>query len=205
MVKNGRRKRSDDALALSIACGSSLRVAAKENGFGERTAWRRMNDPEFRARVDTIRAAIVDQGIGKIIESIAAAADTLRDLLTAESESVRLGAAKGILDAYSKFDDRKTDSKSEASVNINVGVERNGYLTVDQPTMIDALTELRNAGVSLDELVDRERGVEPAPTIDAVSVSPPAKSEQTLSERIAAKMSPAPFVRKYDGPDVINP
>ena len=121
MVKNGRKKRNDDALALSIACGSSLRVAAKENGFGERTAWRRLNDPEFRARVDAIRAAIVDQGIGKIVEAITEAADTLRDLLKAESESVRLGAAKGILDAYSKFDDRKTERQSDANVNINVG------------------------------------------------------------------------------------
>ena len=52
----------------------------------------RWADPDFRRRVAELRADMVSRATGKMGDGMAEAADVLRALLKAESESVRLGA-----------------------------------------------------------------------------------------------------------------
>jgi hypothetical protein len=87
MADFGRRKR-DDALAVALAAGQTLREAAVAVGIGERTATRRWADPEFRRLVAELRGAAVERATGKLAEGMTEAADVLRELLNAESESV---------------------------------------------------------------------------------------------------------------------
>ena len=54
MAHNGKLKR-DDGLVLALARGLTVRQAAGEAGFGERTAHRRLDDPEFRRRVSVVK------------------------------------------------------------------------------------------------------------------------------------------------------
>jgi hypothetical protein len=56
MSENGRRKRGDDALAVALAAGKTLRDAAAVAGVAERTATRRWADPGFRIHVAELRA-----------------------------------------------------------------------------------------------------------------------------------------------------
>jgi len=93
----GARKR-DLALLVALARGESVRDAAREAKLGERTAWRRMSDPEFRRRLSEIRADVIDRATGRLADASSEAAQTLRTLLGAESETVRLGAARAILE-----------------------------------------------------------------------------------------------------------
>jgi hypothetical protein len=93
MAENGRRK-GDDALLLA---GKTIRDAATEARIGERTANRRLADPAFRRRVSELRAEMVAQALGRLAEGMAEVGDKLRELLNAESESVRLGACRALL------------------------------------------------------------------------------------------------------------
>jgi hypothetical protein len=62
-----------------------------------------MNDPEFRSRLAQIRAELTDRAIGKLANSMCAASRTLRQLLSAQAETVRLGAARAILELHTKL------------------------------------------------------------------------------------------------------
>jgi HEAT repeat protein len=57
-----------------------------------------MKDDEFRAQVAEARAAMVSRGVGCVSALLVDAAETLGELMRlAESESVRLAAARGLL------------------------------------------------------------------------------------------------------------
>jgi hypothetical protein len=94
---NGRRK-ADEALALALAAGQTLRAAAPAAGVSERTAARRWADPDFRLRVSELRGEMVHRALGRMADGMAEAADQMRALLAADSESVRLGAARALLE-----------------------------------------------------------------------------------------------------------
>ena len=97
MAHRGRRN-ADEALALAVASGQTLRDAAQAAGIGERTASRRWADPAFRRRVSELRGDMVQRSLGRMADGMTEAADVLRQLLAAESESVRLGAARSLLE-----------------------------------------------------------------------------------------------------------
>ena len=60
-----RQVRPDDALALELAAGQTLRDAAAAVGIGERTASRRWSDPDFRKRVDGLMASTLLAFVGE--------------------------------------------------------------------------------------------------------------------------------------------
>jgi hypothetical protein len=102
MARNGRRK-GDAALLLALAAGRTVRDAALAAGVGERTATRRVADPAFRRRVAELRAEMVGRALGRMADGMTEAADTLRLLLAARGESVRLGAARALLELGAKL------------------------------------------------------------------------------------------------------
>lgn len=102
MAHSGRRN-ADDALALAVAAGQTLREAAGAVGIGERTAARRWADDSFRHRVTELRGQMVALALGKMADGMTEAAEALRKLLKAESESVRLGACRAILELTVKL------------------------------------------------------------------------------------------------------
>jgi len=97
MAENGREK-GDDALLLALAAGDTVRAAAKKAGISERTASRRLADPDFRRRLTEARADMVQRALGKLADASTEAADSLRKLLQAKKETVRLSAARTILE-----------------------------------------------------------------------------------------------------------
>jgi hypothetical protein len=94
---NGHRK-SLDALLLALASGKSYRDAAAEVGVSVKTVQRRMSDAAFRARVSELRGAMVSEASGRLARAMSGAAGALEGLLTAEGESVRLSAARSVLE-----------------------------------------------------------------------------------------------------------
>ncbi len=102
MAHRGRQS-ADDALALALARGETVRDAALTAGVAERTATRRWADPDFRQRVGQLLTSMVQQALGRMANSMTAASNTLLALLQAEGESVRLGAARSILELGNKL------------------------------------------------------------------------------------------------------
>ena len=93
----------NDILALAIAKGHSVADAAAEAGIGRRTAFRWLADPTFKARIQVLRGEMVAQALGRLADGMNEAADGLRALCKAESESVRLGACRTMLELSLKL------------------------------------------------------------------------------------------------------
>jgi hypothetical protein len=101
-VSGGARHAADDALIMAIAVGRTREQAAERTGASVATVYRRLGDPGFRRRVAEARAPLLEQAIGRLVDATTEAADTLRSRLTAEPESVRLGAAKTLFEQPTK-------------------------------------------------------------------------------------------------------
>ena len=69
MAHRGRRN-ADEALALALATGQTLRAAAAATGISERTATRRWADPDFRRRVSEARAGMVQRALGRLADGM---------------------------------------------------------------------------------------------------------------------------------------
>jgi hypothetical protein len=93
-----------EAAALALAAGESVSAAARSSNAGERTIkeWT-ATVPAFGRRVSELRADMTNRAIGRLVDGMSAAADTLKQLLSAESETVRLSAARATLELGSKM------------------------------------------------------------------------------------------------------
>jgi hypothetical protein len=93
----GEQPQPDELLAALLATGTTVANAAESARMSDRTAFRRLSDSGFRRRVSTIRGQMVDAVVGRLVGASTKAVETL-SLLGAESESVRLSAAKAIVE-----------------------------------------------------------------------------------------------------------
>ncbi len=98
MAENGRHK-GESALVAALAGGASVRDAAKLARVGERTAYRRLDDPAFRQEFTDARAELVSRSVGALVDASTEAVQTLRTLLEfGYPPAVRLGAARAVLE-----------------------------------------------------------------------------------------------------------
>jgi hypothetical protein len=97
--ENGPLTPKQEAAALALAAGATRAEAAGAARCGERTirTWQ-AERPEFARRVAELRAEMSARACGRLADGMAAAADALRALLKARSETVRLGAARALLE-----------------------------------------------------------------------------------------------------------
>ena len=100
MATNGKR----EAAALALATGQTVRDAAVSCQVGERTLHRWLvEDAAFGARVFELRKELFGQAVGRLAKLAGKATDTLEQLLAADSDSVKLQAARTILEAGCKL------------------------------------------------------------------------------------------------------
>jgi hypothetical protein len=93
-VAGGGRKNADAALALALAGGATVEGAARSAGVSPRTAYRRLDDPAFRGRVDEIRADMVRLATGRLAALGTEMIETLRALLGSKDDRIRLAAVR---------------------------------------------------------------------------------------------------------------
>ena len=102
MSANGRANRSranaDELVVAALASGHTMQEAAKGAGISPRTVSRRLADPAFKQRIQTLRGEMIGQALGRMADGMSDAAAALRKLLKAKSESVRLGACRAMLE-----------------------------------------------------------------------------------------------------------
>ena len=98
MARTGRRN-ADEALLLALACGATVESAARSASVSETTAYRRLQEPQFKQRLQQMRADMVQRTAGALT---AASQEAVRTLLALQKEplppGVRLGAAKAVLE-----------------------------------------------------------------------------------------------------------
>src|SRR2546430_17539526 len=87
------RNRGDELLLGALAAGSPVEQAAETAGVSGRTAYRRLADPVFARRLAQARDDLISGALGELADCASAAVATLRALLSATDERVRLGPA----------------------------------------------------------------------------------------------------------------
>ena len=98
------RKRADDALMMALACGATVEAAAAKAGISSATAFRRLQDPAFKARVDAARAEMVQRATAMLTAAAMEAVKTLLDLQgNKQPPATRLGAARSVLEIGSRL------------------------------------------------------------------------------------------------------
>ena len=103
-MARGRRKKAETGLIVSLACGTSVETAAQKAGLSVRTVYRRLADPEFRAQVNEARAEMLRRAAAMLTAAGMTAIKTFTTLQeSARSESVRLGAARSIIELGCKL------------------------------------------------------------------------------------------------------
>jgi hypothetical protein len=99
MTSNGHGRRDvDTVIAAALAAGASYEDAATAAHVSKSTVKRRMGEPEFREAVAEARAEMAAVLRGRLLRAAPTALGTLEELANgAESESVRLGAARSLV------------------------------------------------------------------------------------------------------------
>ena len=69
-VAHRGRRNADEALALALANGQTLCGVAQAVGIGQRTAARRVADPNFRNRVAELQAEVVQRALDKMADGL---------------------------------------------------------------------------------------------------------------------------------------
>jgi hypothetical protein len=97
-------KKTDEALLLALACGTTVERAAQTSGLSVRSVYRRLANAEFRRRLQGVRDDMLHRAAGMLT---AAAMEAVKTLLSLQGASVpatvRLGAARAILELSLKL------------------------------------------------------------------------------------------------------
>ncbi|QJW97265.1 hypothetical protein [Frigoriglobus tundricola] len=97
MTHSGRRS-ADESLAAELAAGKTIREAAITAGVSERTAFRRLEDAAFKARIAELRSEMVRTAAGRLVEGMTEAASVLRAGLTDADANVRHKSAVKLIE-----------------------------------------------------------------------------------------------------------
>jgi len=91
---------AEQVLLTALAFGATVENAARKAGIGERTAYRRLADPDFRARLSQARQEAVVRTAGMLTGAAVGSVKTLVDLQQDASvpAAVRRGAARDVLE-----------------------------------------------------------------------------------------------------------
>jgi hypothetical protein len=95
----------DQALLAALAIGSTVENAARKVGIGERTAYRRLAEPAFQARLQQARVDLVLRTAALLTGAGLGSVKTLVDLQhdAATPAAVRRGAARDVLELGCKL------------------------------------------------------------------------------------------------------
>lgn len=85
-------------MLIAMASGQSTAAAARAAGVSERTAFRRLADPDFRAALHAVRSEQLQAALGQLLDASSEAVSTLRRLMMEAPPATQLGAARAILE-----------------------------------------------------------------------------------------------------------
>jgi hypothetical protein len=93
----GVASEKDSILATAISAGASTAEAAEKAGLSQRTAQRRLADPEFQQQVAQLRSKLMSRALDKMAENMTRAADAIARLIDAENPAISLRASRSML------------------------------------------------------------------------------------------------------------
>jgi transposase len=125
-VAGNDSRKGDLVLMTALASGASIKDAAKMAGIGERTAHRRLSEPEFQQRIAELRMQLLSEAVGRLTDATTEAAETMRSLLQSKSGSVRLSAARAIMEYAPKLREAVELERRMAQIEAEVFKDKDG-------------------------------------------------------------------------------
>jgi hypothetical protein len=118
-----KRKGRDDVLLQALACGATVENAARKAGMTERTAYRRLADPGFKARLHHLKADMVQRTAGMLTGAGMGSVKTLVDIQqdAAVPPGVRRRAARDVLELGLHFRENADLEERIASLEERLG------------------------------------------------------------------------------------
>ena len=132
-----RRIEVDEQMIEYLAAGKRVHEVASILNVSKRTVVRRLNDAAFRAKVQAVRNEICEAIRADVRRSAALAVQTLESLLVADDPRIRLGAAKALLENFTRL--HPPPSQAEPPPSEGDVVEYVQKIIVTSPGSTDAL------------------------------------------------------------------
>ena len=130
------RSKGAEPMIIALASGLNYKDAAEKAGINERTVRRRLEDPEWQEAIEEHRQKVFVDAQRAFTGKLVAAAAGLHDLaMGSESDSVRLGAWRAIVE----FALRIQPGGEQSTVHSTV--QAKGELDLSQ-SVLDGLREL---------------------------------------------------------------
>ncbi|TWU57676.1 hypothetical protein [Rubripirellula reticaptiva] len=108
---NEKELQGDDRLFQALVSGCHIENAAVAAGISERTAYRRLANPEFRKQINEARQSLRESILARLADAGHDAIGTLNELMvSSEDDRVRFQAAKTLL--HSLLATQRHDSMS---------------------------------------------------------------------------------------------
>jgi len=95
---HGDKSRFRERAIVALLSASSVERAAKTAGMSRATLLRWMQDEGFKAELTAARRALVTEAISRLQVMLTDATATLHALLTCKAPTVRLGAARALVE-----------------------------------------------------------------------------------------------------------
>lgn len=114
MPRKTRQNLTDGDIIRALIGTRTHADAARRLGCHERTISRRLEDASFRAAVDAARAKMTDDVLQELRAAGLQAVRTLRRLLKADSDMIRVQAARSILDGVLKSRESELEKRLQA-------------------------------------------------------------------------------------------
>jgi len=95
---HGDKSRLRDRAVAALLLAPSVEQAAKRAGLSRATLCRWMREPDFQVALRAARREVVDATIGRLQAVTTEAVTALRKALTCQAPSVRVSAARAILE-----------------------------------------------------------------------------------------------------------
>jgi hypothetical protein len=125
--RGGKQRREAKALAaLGVALGKPQADIAEECGISPRGLRNWLKQASFQARVSRIRGQVVGQAVGQLVRDMTSATATLRGLLSADDERVRLAAAVKVLELSTRL--RESAELEQRLAEVEERVKSQGVL-----------------------------------------------------------------------------
>jgi hypothetical protein len=117
----------NELLLMTLACGATVEAAAQKAGVSRATVLRRLQEPEFKARLEAIRTEMIQRTAGALT---AASMESVRTLISLQQPAIphatRLGAARSVLEIGIKmrevadFAQRLAALEEQMAINVSM-------------------------------------------------------------------------------------
>lgn len=125
------QRQIDEILLMALACGSTIDAAAAKARVNARTVKRRLQNPEFLAKLRELKDGMVRRAASMLTAAAMESVRTLTALLGKETPpAVRLGAARAIIELGVRLRESADLHERLTALEQQAGIQEQPFSTI---------------------------------------------------------------------------